>query len=591
MSLRTRLLLAVGAVLLLALAATDLIVSAELRASLFRQVDASLAAAQSAIAQPLAHRSAGDGETRDPDGGRPNDHDRDDRLAAGALQAGVLLPATSAPVAVANPQPSVPNFCDQVGLAVAPGAFVELRSASGTPVAGYVCPAHVDDVSYTPKLPARLSGLRSPASDGSPRITYFTADSTSASGPEFRVSAARLPPGAPGAELIVASQLGNVQHTLDQLTSIELVVSGAALVIGTLLGWLLVHLDLRPLRDIERTAGAIAGGDLESRVPGANQRTEVGHVASALNLMLGRIEEAFAARDATEAELRESEERLRRFVGDASHELRTPIAAVSAYAELFHQGAANRPDDLQRAMTGIRSETARMSHLVEDLLLLARLDEGRPLERQLIELVGLSAEAIETARTVGPDWPIRLSASEPVELLGDALRLRQVLDNLLANVRAHTSAGTEVAVQVRREGPNAVLEVADNGPGMAPADAAKVFDRFYRADKSRSRARGGSGLGLAIVASIVAAHEGSVHVTSELGAGTTFTVVLPRALGELDHEAAAGPGASEVTDGPASKDRVAPADAARRVDDGPERGAAGRPGGAAGPSRGRPGAQ
>lgn len=531
MSLRTRLLLAVGAVLLLALAATDLIVSAELRASLFRQVDASLTAAQSSIAQPLLHRSAGDGEIRDPDGGRPNDHDRDDYLANSAVQAAVLAPATSAPLVAGIPRPSVPSFCDQVGLAVAPGAFVELRSASGAPVAGYVCPAHVDDVSYVPKLPARLPGLRPPTSDGTPRVTYFSADSTSARGPVFRVAAARLPPGAPGAELIVASQLGNLQHTLNQLTSIELVVSGAALVIGTLLGWLLVHLDLRPLRDIERTAGAIAAGDLESRVPGANPRTEVGHVASALNLMLGRIEEAFAARDATEVELRESEERLRRFVGDASHELRTPIAAVSAYAELFHQGAASRPDDLQRAMSGIRLETARMRHLVEDLLLLARLDEGRPLDRQLIELVGLCAEAIETARTVGPDWPIRLSASEPVELLGDVLRLRQVIDNLLANIRAHTPAGTEVAVQVRREGANAVLEVADNGPGMVPSDAAKVFDRFYRADKSRSRARGGSGLGLAIVSSIVGAHGGSVHVASELGVGTTFTVALPRALG------------------------------------------------------------
>ncbi len=584
MSLRTRLLLAVGAVLLVALAATDLIVSAELRSSLFRQVDASLTAAQNAIVQPLVHQARGDGETSDPDGGRPNDHDRDDRLATGTVRVGVLAPTTSAAAAMANPQPSAPSFCDQVGLAVAPGAFVELRSARGKAVAGYVCPAHVDDVSYTPKLPTQLSGLRPPASNGTPRIAYFTADSTSAKGPQFRVSATRLPAGAPGAELIVASQLGNVQHTLNQLTSIELVVSGAALVLGTLLGTLLVYLDLRPLRDIERTARAIAAGDLESRVPGANQRTEVGHVASTLNLMLGRIGDAFAARDATEAELRQSEERLRRFVGDASHELRTPIAAVSAYAELFQKGAASHPDDLQRAMTGIRAETSRMSHLVEDLLLLARLDEGRPLDRQLIELVGLAAEAIETARTVGPDWPIRLSASEPVELLGDALRLRQVIDNLLANVRAHTPVGTEVAVQVRRDGANAVLEVADNGPGMAPSDAAKVFDRFYRTDRSRSRTRGGSGLGLAIVSSIVAAHGGSVRVACELGAGTSFTVVLPRALGEADHDVAPTHGARAPTGS-----EETPSDPAVSQDDAASRSNSNRPPGT--PNAGAIGAQ
>jgi len=243
--------------------------------------------------------------------------------------------------------------------------------------------------------------------------------------------------------------------------------------------------------------------------------------------MLGRIRDAFAERDATEAELRRNEEQLRTFVADASHELRTPLTAVSAYAELFERGANARPEDLARVMSGIRTETARMGELVEDLLLLAHLDEGRPLAREPVELVSLAVEAIDAAHAVGPEWPVRIDAAQPVEVLGDATRLRQVLDNLLANVRSHTPAGTPTTVRISSLDAEAVLDVTDEGPGMTEEQQRRVFERFYRTEASRSRASGGSGLGLSIVAAIVEEQGGSVRVSGSPGHGTTFTVRLP----------------------------------------------------------------
>jgi two-component system OmpR family sensor kinase len=243
--------------------------------------------------------------------------------------------------------------------------------------------------------------------------------------------------------------------------------------------------------------------------------------------MLSRIQQAFAQRDATEADLRATEERLRRFVADASHELRTPIAAVSAYAELFERGASSRPEDLARVLQGIRTETGRMGRLVEDLLLLARLDEGIPLSTGPVELVSLAADAVRTAATVGPEWPVTLVATNPVEITGDGARLRQVVDNFLANVRAHTPPGTPATVTVRTEGDMAVIEVADNGPGFTEEQAAKVFERFYRTDSSRSRAHGGAGLGLSIAASIASAHGGSVGAAPAPAGGAVFTARIP----------------------------------------------------------------
>ena len=217
--------------------------------------------------------------------------------------------------------------------------------------------------------------------------------------PAYRVRVSSLPTGG---QIVVAFPLSPLTSTLHFLAWVELAVAGLALAAVAALGWWLVRLSLRPLAEMEQTAAAITEGELSRRIPGDRAPTEVGRLARTLNTMLGRIQDAFAARDATEAELRQSEERLRRFVADASHELRTPLAAVGAYAELFDRGADERPQDLARVMSGIRAETARMGELVEDLLLLARLDEGRPLEHQAVELVGLAAEAARAAVAVGP---------------------------------------------------------------------------------------------------------------------------------------------------------------------------------------------
>jgi len=278
------------------------------------------------------------------------------------------------------------------------------------------------------------------------------------------------------------------------------------------LGLWIVRLGLRPLAAIGRTADLITEGDLSHRVERAGPRTEVGKLGLALNTMLDRIEA--------------SDSRLRRFVADASHELRTPLAAVRAYAELFERGADRRPDDLARAMSGISRESERMSVLVDDLLLLARLDEGLPLEREPVSLDALATEAVEIARTLDPSRRLTLEA-ERVVVLGDRARLRQALDNLLGNLRAHTPAAAAASVRVTRTGGHALIEVAGGGPGLAAAELEHVFERFYRTDPHRSRAGGGAGLGLAIVAAIVEAHGGSVNASSEPGAGAIFRILLP----------------------------------------------------------------
>jgi two-component system OmpR family sensor kinase len=250
--------------------------------------------------------------------------------------------------------------------------------------------------------------------------------------------------------------------------------------------------------------------------------------------MLERIQAAFSARLASEARLKESDQHLRQFVADASHELRTPIAAVSAYAELFERGASEHTDDLPRVMSGIRLETARMDRLVNDLLTLARLDEGVPMENAPVELVALASDAVRTATAVGPEWPVQFWAAHPVEVIGDSDRLRQVVDNLLANVRAHTPPGTTTTVRVNQVGAEAEVEVRDTGPGMAAEEARHVFERFYRADPARVRTSGGSGLGLSIVAAIVAAHGGTVSAESSPGRGMAVTVRIPLSTVELE---------------------------------------------------------
>jgi two-component system OmpR family sensor kinase len=499
------LLIAVAAVAFIALVVADLFTYTELRGFLFNQVDNSLSSAVVSLETALGS----------PPSGTPPDHDGDGPGGTGDAGGG---PG-------GNPDNDV-NFCTITAHTLAPGTYVAVRRSSGA-IDGDACAAiESGGREFSPTLPRVVSGLSS--NPAKVTAVYFSSPSPSARGPEFRVLVSRLMGGALGGdELVLAQPLSGTDSTLVRLLRIELAVTGGALVAAILLGWWLVRLGLAPLRRVEATAESISGGDIAHRVPGADPRTEVGRVALALNYMLEGIEQAFGERDETEAQLRSSEERLRRFVADASHELRTPVAAVSAYAELLDRFHNLPSADVTRIVGGIRGETSRMGALVGDLLLLARLDEGEPTLREEVELVDLVGGAIETARMVGPQWPVRLEATEAVEAVGDHNRLRQVLDNLLGNVRAHTPPGTATTVHVDRVEDEVRIEVADDGPGMTDEQAERVFERFYRADASRARTGGGAGLGLSIVASIVAAHGGTVTAHRNAAGGASFEVRLP----------------------------------------------------------------
>lgn len=330
--------------------------------------------------------------------------------------------------------------------------------------------------------------------------------------------------------LIVGISYDEVDDTVRRLIVIDAGIGAMTLFALGGLGWAMVRSSLRRLREVETIAAAIAGGDMGQRVPPGGERTEVGRLATALNSMLEQIETAFTERRASEASARASEDRMRRFVADASHELRTPLTSIRGFAELYRQGAV--PDDryaVDRVMEKIEAEALRMGLLVDDLMLLARLDQQRPIELRPVDLLQLAVDAVEGARIVASNHPIELwiDTDEPLTVIGDGARLRQVIDNLLSNATIHTPPGTLVDVRLMVDGSNAVVAVEDAGPGLAPDQAARVFERFYRTDPARSRAHGGSGLGLSIVAALVAAHGGSVRVETAPGKGASFRVRLP----------------------------------------------------------------
>jgi two-component system, OmpR family, sensor kinase len=389
---------------------------------------------------------------------------------------------------------------------------------------------------------APAQGAPTPALPANPPIgTAFTVPSQ-ANGDNWRVLATALPTTATGGDpavILVATDQGEVDAAIGDLSRLYLWIAVGALVVLGGGGYALVRRSLRPLEEVERTAEVIATGDLTRRVPVRRPGSEVGRLASAFNTMVERFESAFRARQRSEESARSSEERMRRFVADASHELRTPLTSIRGYAELYRQGAVTSPEDVAGVLRRIEEQAARMGLLVDELLLLARLDQQRPFEHVRVDLAVLTVDAVHDAHAVEPDRSVGLrlppaagdAGDEPAEVpvLGDEARLRQVLGNLVNNALIHTPAGTPVEVRVRPEGEEAVLEVADKGPGL-PLDAAeRVFERFYRADPARGRANGGTGLGLAIVAAIVAAHGGRVEVQTSVGAGTTFRVRLPLA--------------------------------------------------------------
>jgi two-component system OmpR family sensor kinase len=351
-------------------------------------------------------------------------------------------------------------------------------------------------------------------------------------GADWRIVTAEL---RGGHTLVVGTDLGRDQASIGRLVALQVVVGLIVLVVLGVAGYLLVRNSLRPLAAVERTARAIAAGDLSQRVPAGDDRTEVGRLSTALNGMLSRIERAFRAQQASEAQARGSEDRMRRFVADASHELRTPLTSIRGFAELYRQGAVRTEDDVRRLMGRIETEGARMGLLVEDLLLLARMDQQRPLTIGPVDLAAIAGDAVHDALAVQPSRPITLHLDESLAdvpvVRGDEARLRQVVGNLVTNALTHTPPDTRVAVSVAAadDDPDVlVLRVADEGPGMDPADAERAFERFYRVDTARTREAGGTGLGLAIVASLVAAHGGSVDLVTAPGEGATFAVRLPR---------------------------------------------------------------
>jgi len=326
----------------------------------------------------------------------------------------------------------------------------------------------------------------------------------------------------------VAIDLSDVQHTVGSLVWLQIGIGVAVLLVVGIASFVVVHRSLRPLSEVEHTAAAIAGGQLDRRVPERDPRTEVGQLSLALNGMLAQIQQAMASSEASAETARGSEERMRRFITDASHELRTPLTTIRGFAELYRQGAAR---DVPMLLSRIESEASRMGLLVDDLLLLARLDVQRPLEHNRVDLLALASDAVHDGQAIAPKRTITMEVLDgpgTPEVVGDEPRIRQVLSNLVVNALQHTPASAEVTVRVGTEGDDAVLEVADKGPGMSQEDASRVFERFYRTDASRARASGGTGLGLSIVDSLVRAHGGEVRVTTAPGEGCCFRVTLPR---------------------------------------------------------------
>ena len=337
-----------------------------------------------------------------------------------------------------------------------------------------------------------------------------------APGADFRVATTVLPSSL--GSVIVAQSLSDFDKTTHQISIVFLIIGGIVLLFIAFASRQVIKLSMKPLKKIEETAEQIAAGDLSARLENFEPDTEVGRLSKSLNTMLSRIEESFAARA-------QSEDKLRRFVADASHELRTPLTSIRGFAELHRQGAVPEGEKTKELISRIEKESMRMGYLVEDLLLLARMDQSRELVLVDLDLSSLVTEAVTSAQAAGPDHPITSEIKNNVHTQGDADKVYQVVTNLLANARAHTPAGTAIHVSTYSTKDGSYVSVADNGPGLSAEDQLHIFERFYRVDSSRQRSSDdGSGLGLSIVDEVMKAHGGTVSVASEPGKGATFTL-------------------------------------------------------------------
>src|SRR4051812_15360668 len=456
-SLRARLLAAVLVLTAAGLLLVGTIVYAEQRSFLYQRIDEQARSAPGAAAHALAE--AGVGPAID------DDHDHRGGPGGGPP----------------------PGGGDRV---LPQGTYVERRSPSGR-ILGHRSFTFGEDGTVDPALPKSLPAGR-----------LVTVKGKSGDENRYRVYADADPSGS--GTTIVAIPLTDVDQTLRRLLMVLALVAGGVLLVLGFAAWGVVRVGLLPLDRMGHTAGAIAGGDLSHRVESTDPRTEVGRLGIALNAMLDRLESAFTARQA-------SENRLRRFLADASHELRTPLASIRGYAELFRIGAARDPRDVAKAMRRIEEEAARMGVLVEDLLMLARLDEVADAPHTEVDLGRLVADAADDARATAPDRDIATAVDGETTVLGDAHQLRQVLANLMRNALVHTPAGTPIELSASRDDAEVRIEVRDHGPGLPTDDPSELFERFWRSEGGRKQGRGGAGLGLAIVAGIVDAHDGQVQ--------------------------------------------------------------------------------
>lgn len=365
--------------------------------------------------------------------------------------------------------------------------------------------------------PYSLPEIDSPP-DGREFFTVDSADGTVA----YRAAAVPVTVNDADGTIVIATSMNDVKDTTTTLTRTVVITGLVVSVIGIAAAWIITRRGMHPVDRMVADAETVASGQLDHRITPADPRTEMGRLSLALNRMVSRLTDAIGERD-------RQHERLRQFVADAGHELRTPLTAIGGYVQLYQSGAAAHGEKLDRAMDRIGSENARLAGLVDDLMVLSRLDEEVGGDRELVELSQLARDAVDDAEVADHDHPFELRAPDEITVVANEGQLRQVLVNLLTNARVHTPSGTRIDVEVEEEGELAVLRVADHGPGISEEHRRRVFDRFYRADPSRSRATGGSGLGLSIVTSIVAAHGGELRLESEEGAGTVIEVRLPKA--------------------------------------------------------------
>jgi two-component system, OmpR family, sensor kinase len=478
-SLKARVLASVLALSAAGLVLLALVTYTEQRSFLEGRVNQEVRGAGPAVSQAL-----------DKEGFAPADDANDPRMAPSPRSRGANPPPAGGPK-----------------LNLPPGTYGQRREASGK-VLGHLEFKYTSESHPTaPRLPASL-----------PLNKLFTVDSIGSTGLSYRVFASHDPRDT--GITVVAVPLTEVRQTLNRLLVVELLVIAGVLAALGLSAFFVVRLGLRPLDRMEITAGEIAAGELSRRVSPATSRTEVGRLGLALNEMLDRLEQAFAARTA-------SEERLRRFLADASHELRTPLASIRGYAELFRMGATRDRVGTEMAMRRIEEESQRMGVLVEDLLTLARLDETPQLRRESVDLAVLARDAVEDAGATAPDRTIALNGAGPALVSGDPHQLRQVLANLTRNALVHTPAGTPIEVSLEQDDQTVTISVRDHGPGLPATGEDSLFDRFWRAEAGRERGKAGAGLGLAIAHGVVTAHRGHISAANAPGGGAVFVVRLP----------------------------------------------------------------